>query len=66
MQRMTRRQDEYPCRINHCTAEEWIEDVIDMSIYWYEDCCEGCPFMAYINKLAEYEDLEEKLEDDLK
>ena len=52
MQRLTSRNKEWECRIDYC-------DVDDYS-------CDNCPFIKYINKLAEYEDRIEELEDDCK
>ena len=64
MDRLTRKKDKYECRISGgCPAEEWIEEMVNFSFY-HEDVyvCKNCPFMEYINKLAEYEDAaEEKL-----
>ena len=67
-ERLTRHIDEYPCRIKDgCPAEEWIEKVSETDASdWYISECEDCPFEKYINKLAEYEDKEEMMEDDLK
>lgn len=57
MERLTRDKDEWPCRMaGGCPAESWIinhSGDVDGAI------CEDCPFEKYINKLAEYEDLEE-------
>ena len=66
--RLTRHVDEFPCRIEeYCSAEEWMREVTDTPyIHWNKGVCDDCPFMKYINKLAEYEDMEEKMEDDLK
>lgn len=67
-ERLTRHIDKFPCRIkNGCPAESWIEKITSTSSYnWDEFMCENCPFEKYINKLAEYEDKEERMEDDLK
>ena len=66
-ERLTRPLDEFPCRANNCIAEEWMEMVTETSVYsWSQYICDFCPFEKYINKLAEYEDKEEKMEDDLK
>lgn len=67
-ERLTRRIDKIPCRIkNGCPAEPWIEKITSTNSYnWDEFMCENCPFEKYINKLAEYEDKEEIMEDDLK
>lgn len=64
MIRMTRRKDQYECRIDGCPAEDWFDNIG----YIYEDAgyCQTCPFRKYINKLAEYEDYKEKYEDDCK
>ena len=59
MDRMTRHKDEWPCRIDKCEAENWVLEIQD-------DYCSTCPFEKYINKLAEYEDLAELMEDDRK
>lgn len=65
--RLTRHIDNFPCRIENCYAEEWIEKISKTSAFdWDKSECEGCPFEKYINKLAEYEDKEEMMEDDLK
>ena len=64
MSRLTRPKDRWECRIaGGCPVEEWLatHDVkIEDEIYF----CEDCPFEKYINKLAEYDDAEEKIEDD--
>lgn len=60
MLRMTRKKDQYPCRIaGGCPAEEWIEEVTGINCYdhcFAEKMCSNCPFEAYINRLAELED----------
>ena len=67
-ERLTRHKDEFPCRLKgHCSAEEWMLDVTDtIYLYWRKEACDNCPFMEIVNKLAEYEDKEEMMEDDLK
>ena len=59
MARMTRPKDEYECRIaGGCTIENWILECTDGELIF--DClCDNCPVMPIVNKLAEYEDLEE-------
>ena len=67
MVRLTRQKDEYECRIpGRCPAEEWIEDLGYDLDEMTGHICASCPFEIYINKLAEYEDEKEKMEDDLK
>lgn len=70
MKRMTRHIDKYPCRIGEpCPAEEWIEELTGVTNYnWASggSACDMCPFEKYINRLAEYEDEEELMEDDRK
>ena len=59
------KDDNIEGRIPFCPVEDWVStitDGIDPDCY----VCEDCPFMMYINKLAEYEDKEEMIEDDLK
>lgn len=60
MSRMTRPKDNWDCRIRECRAEEWMRDV-----YGHypraEDICSICPFFKHIKRLAEYEDLVEKM-----
>ena len=56
MARMTRAKDKYECRIaGGCPAEEWIAGCIAGEITSLP--CDTCPFIEYINKLAEYEDM---------
>lgn len=55
--RLTSNKSDYECRCDHCEAEEWFYDKYGK---YPEDICEGCPFIKFINKLAEYEDREEK------
>ena len=56
MARLTRTKDRYECRIaGGCPAEDWIAECIVGEIVNLP--CDNCPFEAYINKLAEYEDL---------
>lgn len=58
MERLTRRKDQYPCRMaGRCPAHEWITNLGGDG----SDCCVNCPFEKYINALAEYEDKAEKL-----
>lgn len=60
MSRLTRKKDQYPCRIaNSCPAEEWIEENTGA---YCSDICENCPFEKYINTLAMYEDMMEQAE----
>lgn len=70
MTRMTRRIDKNLCRIAEpggCAAEYWIERVTGVDIYgWQERACDHCIFKKYINRLAEYEDEAERMEDDKK
>lgn len=66
MERLTRHLDNYPCRVNRCKAEEWMESIYGECVDFDADICEDCPFESYINKLAEYEDMAEQMEDDLK
>lgn len=67
-ERLTRRKDEFSCRFKGgCPAEKWMMEVTDTPyLYWRREACDNCPFEKYINKLAEYEDKEEIMEDDLK
>ena len=61
MKRLTRKKDQYPCRIaDGCPGDIWIENHDGDP----DDSCIDCPFEQYINALAEYEDAAEKLEDD--
>ena len=59
MARLTRKKDQYPCRIaGGCPVEDWLIDsgaILDDSTR----LCDNCPIEKYINKLAEYEDKEE-------
>lgn len=67
--RMTRKLDEYPCRIIDCYAEEWMTEVTGIDFYnWKSDKnpCDNCPFEKYINRLGEVEDMIERIEDDEK
>lgn len=67
MKRLTKHIDEYPCRIANCLAEDWIENLTGVTVYnWKsdEDVCNQCPFKKYINRLAEFEDETERMEDD--
>ena len=61
MSRLTRKKDQYPCRMaGGCPADEWIYNHGGDP----DDCCVDCPFEKYINALAKHEDAAEKLEDD--
>lgn len=67
MKRLTNRSDKNPCRIIDCWAEEWIANLTGTTFSnWNsdEDVCDNCPFEKYINRLAEYEDEKELMEDD--
>lgn len=55
-ERLTSKNKEYECRIGGCEVENWVSSFRNDKI----DFCETCPFMKYINKLAEYEDREEE------
>lgn len=66
--RLTQSATRFPCRMNGCTAEEWMSEVTGVEIEDI-DCktmCNSCPFIKYINRLAEYEDREILMEDDLR
>ena len=52
----TRPKDNYECRFNACTIEEWIEELTGFEYLEDVNICEHCPFMEAINKLGEYED----------
>ena len=59
------KNDNIECRIPFCSVEDWVFKMTnEINPDYY--VCEDCPFMVYINKLAEYEDKEEMMEDDLK
>lgn len=62
MERLTRRKDQYPCRMKNCAVDEWIQDMGGDP----DTCCHECPFEKYINALAEYEDKAETELDDCK
>ncbi len=58
MDRLTRIRDKYECRIaKGCKAEAWMKSIYGR---YPEDVCCNCPFEKIVNKLAEYEDKEEK------
>ena len=60
MVRLTRPKDEWECRLaGPCPAEGWITDNLGAPLDMLrESVCDNCPFIEYINKLAEYEDKE--------
>jgi hypothetical protein len=61
MARLTRKKDQYPCRIaDGCPADDWIMELGGNPT----DSCKNCPFEKYINALANYEDEEERIKDD--
>lgn len=63
MKRLTRENDQYSCRfLGGCPAEKWIEKHTGVTICDWNDeyICDDCPFEKYINRLAEFEDKEEK------
>lgn len=67
MRRLTHRSDKNPCRIIDCLAEDWIVNLTGTTFSnWNsnEDVCDNCPFEKYINRLAEFEDEKELMEDD--
>ena len=59
MARLTRVKDEYECRIDGCSAEDWMLETYGHYPRIQADICGNCPFIKYINKLADYEDQEE-------
>lgn len=66
-ERLTNADNNFLCRAKHCSAEKWMLEVTDTPyLYWRREACDNCPFMEIVNRLAEYEDMEEKMEDDLK
>ena len=65
-ERLTRPYDEYECRIKECTLEEWMKSLYGDYPDFEIDICNTCPVEKIANKLAEYEDKEERMEDDLK
>lgn len=62
MKRLTREKDNFSCRIaGGCPGLEWIEEVTKTHAFdWEVEVCDICPFEKIINRLAEYEDKEEK------
>ena len=57
--RMTRVKDKYDCRIaGGCPIENWSHEQNGHYLR-----CDGCPVMQYINKLAEYEDKYQPVDD---
>lgn len=68
MFRYTRRKDNFECRhgLEGCKAEYWIEKLTGTLDFDTNDMCDSCPFMRFINRLAELEDLAEDEYDDLK
>ena len=60
MSRMTRPKDNWDCRIRECRAEEWMGDLFG-HYPRADDICSNCPFFEHIKRLAEYEDLVEKM-----
>ena len=56
--RLTRKKDEYECRIANCNAEEWMNKLY--GDFPPENLCDNCPFESFVNKLAEFEDKEEE------
>ena len=52
---MTRTKDQYECRMDdECPAEEWMNK--NYGHYSRKNICDDCPFMVYINHLADIED----------
>lgn len=68
MKRLTRHLDEFPCRLaESCQAEEWMRSLYkEYPPEAMMTVCDNCPFETIINRLAEYEDQDERREDDLK
>lgn len=60
MTRLTRKKDNYPCRIKECKAEKWMNSFSFYGYYLEHSPCRDCPFEEIVNKLGEYEDLEEE------
>ena len=59
---MTRAKDKYDCRIaNGCPIEDWVLESIQGELKW--GLCDTCPIMKHINKLAEYEDKYQPVDD---
>ena len=64
MERLTRKKDQYPCRMaGGCPAENWIAEEANVRIYNLGNVCDKKKKKKYINALAEYED---KMEEELK
>ena len=55
--RLTRKKDNYPCRIINCQAEDWM--IAHFNACPEDDICKDCPFEKYISHLADYEDIVE-------
>ena len=51
MSRLTDESKKYECRCKECYLESWVYEQTKKYI-----CCDGCPMMQYVNKLADYED----------
>jgi hypothetical protein len=61
--RITRVKDKYECRFaGGCPAEEWI-CACSMGGELISNPCDNCPFEQYINKLADYEDKYQPVDD---
>lgn len=57
MERLTRQKDKWECRIAECPMENYIYDLTGECP---DNVCGDCFFEEIVNKLAEYEDLEEE------
>lgn len=66
MERLTRPYDEYECRLKNCNLEEWMKSIYGEYPDFEINICDNCPVIIIANKLAEYEDMADRMEDDLK
>lgn len=58
MSRLTNPSKEFECRWGQqCEAEQWFYDIYGE---YPESLCDNCPFMKFINALAEKEDAEDE------
>lgn len=60
MERLTNRSKKFECRIERCYAEKWMREVYGEYPSLNRGVCDKCPFIKIINRLADYEDREEK------
>lgn len=64
MERLTNSSKKFECRMKHCYAERWMYEIYGEYPSLSKAVCDRCPFIQIVNRLADYEDVEERKNED--